>query len=258
MITIPESARISRKSSSERLLIDKAREWITKDDRAPGIHASDVLNPRMAYWQRVKPEPLADRLVNVFLVGKVLHAFVLGSVDNHVDIGTTDDGSVYSDSLGLTYSPDKILDGKVRELKTSRSFYEPKTVRDVDTYCEQLLVYMAATGTTESELWILFLNFKDEEGKTSPQFRCYTFSISTNDLLRVQDEVKAKSAALSEALRTKSYTGLELCKEFMCGKRNCPYYEDCKPEGRYGEPRYDGVQRTKEAKDKRPRKVGTV
>ena len=92
-------------------------------------------------------------------------SIILGAHAGHVDVGTTDAGSSHCD-LGFDYSPDAFYDGLVREVKTSRSFYEPTSIEDLGTYIEQVLIYMVATETLESELWVLYLNLKDETGKT--------------------------------------------------------------------------------------------
>ncbi len=215
------------------MLADKARKWIDKDERAPGIHASSILDPRQHFWATKDPQEHSDGLVNIFLIGKVLHAFVLGAVDGSVDINTTDDGSFRSEELGITYSPDKVKDGIVRELKTSRSPKEPRDISDVDTYIEQLLVYMAATDTTTSELWVLYINLR-ENGRTSPAFRCYTVTISADDLAKTKEFIKATRADLQKALETDDWTGLDLCHAFKCGENNCAWFNKCKPEGRHG------------------------
>lgn len=257
MIQLPESIKVQRNKSSERMLLDKARDYVTKDERTPGIHASDLLDERQAFWKHVDPQPLTDRLTVTFLVGRVLHAFVLGAVDgpDNVDIGNTDDGSSNSELLGISYSPDKVLDGVVRELKTSRSFYEPKDVKDLDMYLEQLLVYMAATQTTTSQLWVLYLNLRNEDGKTAPDFRSFDVSISDEDLARITADLRAKRDNLDAAIAAQDWRRLDLCREWKCGAGNCEWYAKCKPEGRYGTVEFDtkglkkpaGVSRAKKA-----------
>lgn len=253
MIPLPESLKVARNNKSERMLLDKAKDYVTKDERTPGIHASDLLDTRQAFWKHVDPQPLTDRLTVTFLVGRVLHAFVLGAVDGDVDISVTDDGSSKSDRLGISYSPDKVLDGVVRELKTSRSFYEPKDVKDLDIYIEQLLVYMAATQTTTSQLWVLYLNLRNEEGKTAPDFRSFDVSISPEDLQRVTEYLKESRVQLEAAIAAQDWRRLDLCREWKCGRGNCEWYDKCKPEGRYGTQEFDEkglkkVSRTKKAK----------
>jgi hypothetical protein len=234
MIPIPESAKVVRSKSAEAMLAGKAREWIEGGSRTPGLHASDLLDARMAYWQRKVEKPLSDKLINIFLVGKVLHSFVLGAVDGKVDITVTDDGSMHSEELGIDFSPDALIEGMVRELKTSRSYYEPRDVKDLELYLEQLLVYMVATGTTTSQLWVLYINLKDENGRTCPAFRCFDFSISDHDLAKTKDYLVATAASLQTALDRNDPSGLPLCRRFKCGEGNCQWWEDCRPDGRYG------------------------
>lgn len=243
MIPLPESIKLKRNTSAEALLVRKARDWIETDDRAPGIHASDLLDERQAFFQHTDPRPLSDRLVSTFLVGKVLHAFVINAVDGvgSEDISASDTGSDYSNDLDITFSPDVVLRGIVRELKTSRSFYEPKSVEDLRLYIEQLLVYMVAKGHTRSQLWILFLNFKDEERRTAPAFRAYDVVISEEDLAKLKEYLAERVQILKAAIAAGSYAGLPLCREWKCGAKNCQWYEKCKPEGRYGDPRFDSV-----------------
>ena len=257
MIPIPESVTVARNRASEKMLLEKARAWVTKDERSPGWHASGMLDPRQAFWSQVDPKELNDKLTVMFLVGKVLHAFVLGAVDgpDSVDINRTDDGSSTSTELGISYSPDKVLNGVVRELKTSRSYYEPTDVKDLDIYIEQLLVYMAATRTHESELWVLYLNLKDASGKTIPQFLSFTVKVSELDLERVIAHIRTVRDDLDVAVASQDWRRLELCRPWKCGASNCEWYSKCQPEGRYGDPKFDakdlskiGVSKTKKAK----------
>jgi hypothetical protein len=239
VITIPESVTISRKKAREQELYDVTRTWLEKEERAPGIHASALLDPLKGYWDVMNPGALPNRLVTMFMVGKVLHAFILGShAGAATDINRSDGGSLDS-GLGYVYSPDLIHDGMVREVKTSRSFYEPKDLDDVGMYVEQLLTYMVPTHTLEAELWVLFLNLKDENGKTSPAFRCYSVRISEGDLARLEVELTQVTAQLTKAIELKDPTGLTLCREWKCGAGNCEHYDLCQPEGRYGTEQFD-------------------
>lgn len=241
MLTIPDSLKVQRNNSAEKKLVDDARGWLEREERAPGIHASDMLDTMKAYMQRIFPKPISDKKVAIFMIGKVLHGFVLSAADGKTgfNVDTTDEGSFVSEDLGLTWSPDKMVEGKVRELKTSRSFYEPKTVGDLKMYLEQLLVYMAATGTLESQLWVLYLNLKDDQNRTNPSFRAYDITITPEDLEKVKSEVKANRTALTDALKNEDPSSLPLCRDWLCGPRMCEWWHECKPKGRYGEPKWE-------------------
>lgn len=242
-IPFPGSLKVRRNSAAEKMLVQKAREFIEAGDRTPGIHASDLMDELQAFWKHTVKTTIPDRLVNTFLVGKVLHAFVLQSVDERssVDLRITDDGSSISD-LGFSFSPDKMLRGIVRELKTSRSFYEPKTIYDLDHYIEQVLIYMAAQNLTKGQIWILYLNFRDKKTKqTAPAFRTFDLTITEADLKALRDYLKERAAVLADAIQHNDPSALPLCREWKCGKDKCEFYgKQCKPEGRYGTVKFDG------------------
>ncbi len=232
MIPIPASVKIKHDARDERLLLDKARAWLERDERTPGWHASDVLNPRRALFRKLLPVPLEDREVTIFLVGKVLHGFVLSALEGKDSFRETDSGSSYSEELALSYSPDWDK-GEIAEFKTSRVFKEPKTVDDLGTYVQQLLIYMAAKDRTEAKLWVLLINLRGPDGRTHPQFACYKISISPEDLAATKAYIAQAVRDLTAAERAQDPKGLDLCWEFICGAKNCPYWHQCRPEGRY-------------------------
>lgn len=234
MLPLPKSLVITRAPEAEKSLLTHTRTWIEKEERDPRIHVSDLLDPRQAYWNRVNPQPVSNRLATIFLIGKVLHAFVLSAVDGAKGTDwSTDEGSVYDKDLDLVWSADKIIKGIPRELKTSRSFLAPTTRKDIENYCEQLLCYMVATKQTQGQLWILLLNTKNQNGQTEPCYRCYTLTISQDDLSSFRTLVKNTRASIQHALKTKNPSQLPLCREFKCGPGNCEHWDLCQPPGRY-------------------------
>lgn len=236
MITLPKSLRIDRVPKGEKWLLEKSRKWVEKagGDRSKEtlLHASDCLDPRYAYFSRKYPLPISDRLIPVFLIGRVLHAFVINAVEGTTLNWDADGGSKVSKELGVTYSPDMIIKGVPREIKTSRAFYEPKTIDDLGNYLEQLLIYMAGENKTEGDLWILLLNAK-ENGQTSPAYRVFKVRVSPEDLKRVQSQIKGIAKKFHEVQKSGKYRELPLCHAFKCGPKGCAYWEKCKPENRY-------------------------
>lgn len=234
MIGIPKSVEVARDSRAEEALLLKARSWV-ETERQEGIHASDILDPLLAYWNRRNPVPLSDRLANIFFVGKILHSFVLGIVDgNVIDLTKTDEGTKFSEELGIWYSQDRNKNGRPQEFKSSRGYKDPVTVDDLSVYIEQLLVYMAAENSLTGDIWLLLLNLKDETGKTSPAFRVYKIVISKEDLVGLKHDIISTRVDLEFALEQNETGGLPLCREFKCGKGNCPHWDLCKPLGRWG------------------------
>lgn len=237
MITLPQSLNIVRSKAGEEFLNKKSRQWIEAQggDRSKEelLHASDCLDPRLAYFSRKFPKPIPDRLVPIFLIGRVLHAFVICAVEGKPFDSQADGGSMVSKSLGITFSPDMFFNKRVREIKTSRSFYEPSKPEDLDLYCEQLLIYFAGTGTTEGDLWVLYMNIKG-----GPAYRVYRVSISKPDLKKVQAQIADITKRFKYAWKTGKYRTLPLCRKFKCGPKDCTYFDkQCKPEGRYQVPK---------------------
>lgn len=235
MLKLPESLTIERSPKTEQALLDRSRKWLEQDERKPGVHASDLMDPRIAFFKRKHPAPISDRLVNMFLVGKIGHIIVLSAVDGADGLNMeSDEGSSWSEDLEIWYSPDKTLNGIPRELKTTRSYFEPKTHTDLALYVEQLAIYMSARNTTTGQLWVLYLNLKDADGKTAPQWRAYTVKMNQEDLDGYKAQLKQTRKELVLAWETGDFQQLPLCRKFKCGKKNCEYWEECRPEGRYG------------------------
>jgi len=234
VIPLPPSITADRDIAAEESLVERARQWLSADDRKEGIHASDLLKPRQAYFKHVDPRPWSAREVGLFLVGKVLHAFILSDGDaTGVDVRATDEGSTYSEELGLWYSPDHVGDDIPVELKTSRAQYPPKSIGDMETYLQQLLIYMAAKKKTEGRLVVFYISARDEARKTSPKFEVYDVRITQEELEATTYEVRRLRNELSDALVAKKFDRLPLCPAWLCHPEQCPYWNQCKPPGRY-------------------------
>jgi hypothetical protein len=238
VIEYPPSLVVEARPESEAALYETARKWIAGGDRAPGIHASDLLMPRKGYWRHKEPQELAEREVGIFLVGRVLHSFVLHEEATRPDLGATDEGSTYDEELRLWYSPDKEKDGKIIEVKTSRSLYEAKDVEDLDTYIPQVLIYLACRRLTEGEIWVLYINARDGEGRTAPAFRVFRVAIDPAHLPGLRKRIGAAVAALEVAISSDDFSALPLCPAWVCRPAYCAHWNKCQPDGRFDNPDY--------------------
>lgn len=241
MIELPPSLVVEPDKEAEAKLYGTAKKWLEEQTRREGIHASDLLTPMRAYWKHKLPvaEGLDEREVGLFLVGKVLHAFVEHEGVGQPDLAKTDEGGKYDEELGLWYSPDKLIGGKVIEVKTSRAFQEPKGIDDLDHYLQQVLIYLACEKVTEGEIWVLYVNLRDGVGRTSPAFRVYKVSIDPNHLPGLRRRVADAVQKLKYGLANSEPSGLPLCPEWLCKPQYCPYFnESCRPVGRYGNAEY--------------------
>ncbi|MGH9910302.1 MAG: hypothetical protein ACRD32_06640 [Nitrososphaerales archaeon] len=237
---------MDRNKKAEENLINKSRLWLEKDSKdRTGIHASDLLDPRKAYYDKVNPQPLSNRMVGLFFVGKVLHAFFLSALTGETGVNwKSDGGSTIDKELGFSYSPDWCKDGIPGELKTSRSKYE-QSKSDLGGYLEQLLIYMVGKKSEEGRLVVLLLSLPAPRGEgwgTYPQYRAYNVHISKADLAKYKSQLIATRKLLVQALKTNKRSDiakLPLCRTYKCGRSQCPHYDVCKPETRYGTHKFD-------------------
>lgn len=247
MLTLPTSLTCERNLKAEAKLVAQTKEWLEKQngERDKRIHASSLLDPRKSYFDTKYPQPMTNRMVGLFFFGKVLHAFFLSALNG--ETGTNwkaDVGSVWDETLKICWSNDwekKVGDQTIPyEFKTSRSKYEQKK-KDLANYLEQLLIYMVAQKSTLGRLVVLQSNLPAPRGEgwgTYPQYRAYDVRVSSKDLQAYRRQIIGTRTKLEKALKTNKFKDLPLCREFKCGPSQCPHWEKCKPEGRYGNKRW--------------------
>lgn len=239
--------------------LTKALDEFKKARQRGGIHASDLGQPRKAYMQAVHPLPLTDKEAAFFLVGRGHHYYVVYAATGHPD---TDEGSQYSEELGIWYSPDlNIWDA---EFKTNRMAFPIETQEDAekffDEYEMQCQTYAAAKGLNHFNLIVLYIcptehvegKRCEECGRSSvqkkqePIYGAYTYHWTDEEMEEHKEWVRATKAAIEIAIHMKSPNKLPLCKEAFCIKKKgqgrgkpmiplaaCKWFEVCKPEGRY-------------------------
>lgn len=237
MLLIPNDIRVEADQEEEKALLNMSRTWLEQEVRTPGIHVSDLLDAKRAWYKKKDTKrTMTDREVTTFMIGKILHSHVISAASGGkgVDI-STDEGSRTSKALGIEYSIDYQGKDKIPvEIKTSRSFYPPKGLKDLSMYCEQLLCYQAAENSLTGKIWILYLNLKDAQNRTCPEYRAYTVTVTQKALDEFKVQIKKVHAKLTKALKQKTPVGLDNCREWLCNERLCEYWHKCKPEGRYG------------------------
>lgn len=235
MLPLPKNLIIDRDLEDEKELLEKTRRYLEAKER-DGFHLSDLMDERIAYFRKVTNAPIPNRLLNMFLVGQIAHAFIEVVSTGTGDYTKHDEGT---QSLGeIKYSPD-IVDhkGGPDEIKTTRSFYLPRVsyLPDDDTYhmyFEQLLGYMALENKTVGRLTILYLNAKGEDGRTQPQFFVWKVNTTDDALAAYRNVLNRKLETLKKAITEGTPKDLPLCRAWKC--EGCEFWETCKPEGRYG------------------------
>lgn len=204
-------------------------------ERQEGIHASDLLDPLLAYWQRQNRREISERQVWFYQIGRILHALVLMPM-SATKTAATDSGT--REELGILFSPDHHEEEHPVELKTHRGTKEPTddTIREeFHHYLEQLLIYMVLENCRSGELWVLFINLKDETGRTFPEPRCYNVTLSEAEFYKAEKEVFEARDLLKEAIEENDPSKLPLCRAWKCGS-SCIYFDrECRPKGRWPE-----------------------
>lgn len=244
MLELPKDGEIVRDEEAEEQIRSKFLRWLEHEnkDRDPRIHASDLLDPRKAYWNRQHKEPMTPQMIGNFMVGKVLHAFFSTAMNDKAGLSLqeTDAGGQWSEELGITYSNDYALGKIPYEYKTSRAMKE-QSISDLYAYREQLSIYQAAKNSLVGRLVVLRLNGEDRiKGYgTYPQPRCYEQTLTKKGLAFFKKQIKATVALLTKALKTKKKKDIQMlpvCRRWKCGPKNCGHWDLCRPEGRFGLP----------------------
>lgn len=239
MLILPKSLEVERNTKAEASLVAQTRTWLEKQDgeRDKRIHASSLLDPRKAYFDAKYPQPLSNKMVGLFFFGKVLHAFFLSALNGETGTNWKSDiGSQWDAALKICWSADWEKNGIPYEFKTSRGKYE-QSKSDLGLYLEQLLIYMVAKKSTHGRLIVLLSNLPAPRGEgwgTYPQYRAYDVHVSKADLAKYKKQIVATRKKLATALKTGKFNKLELCRRFKCGETQCPHWNRCKPEGRFG------------------------
>lgn len=241
--------RITHHPKLEEQINQAARVALAEksENRAAGIHMSDLLSPRLGYFRMTDPQPNTDAEVGYFIAGLAHHDVILSIMKRRkVELtGETDEGS--SEWNGVFYSPDYNL-GFLAELKTSRRPFEPKhTNKDLksayDSYLAQLTSYMAVDDKATAALIVFYISLRaDKKNKsTAPTFKAYKVSMGPAEREERRRELKETKTELLWAIKEKNPKYLPLCEHWKCcrgGYRGpataaCKWYEKCKPKGRY-------------------------
>lgn len=228
------------REKAKKILEDLRTELLSESRE--GVHASDLLYPRKAYWRKVQPLPPTDDEVCTWLAGRAHHYFLVKAVA-HVD--DSQEASLYSEDLEIQFSPDLLsLEG---EFKTSRRWAVPKNEAEATVlagyYKDQCLTYAVALKIQHFTLYVLFLSVKNKQtGSNTAAFKVYDLTFTEEEVAAKREELIQTRKLLLDAVAAKDCSQLPLCPEKFCyrlrgrGKNRkpeglCPYFSQCKPLG---------------------------
>lgn len=253
--------KIHRNEKLEQQINERSREFLEKQDRAPGIHVSSLLTPRKYYFQQIDPLPLTDRDIGFFIAGRAHHEVVLAIMHKQDKVGDAPEAQskVWKE---ISYTPDYSL-GFLAEIKSTRKQSEPNwndmdaLIREYKHYLNQLKMYMAVEDKEKAALIVFYISLRhDDANKTTfPTIRTYTVTLSPTEREEIRKEMVRGKNLINKALKLKDHSILPLCPIWMCAKggfrgpaiKDCPRYDVCRPEGRY--PLTEFVKARKEGED---------
>lgn len=232
--------QIKRNIQIEDFILKSIQDKLFNNQRT-GIHLSDLLSPKQAYWNKTKPIPPSKKEIIYWLSGKA-HESIFMNVSNFEKVKAKQWNDIW-------YTPDATLNVILNnlesyndlliEMKTSRRGFLVKDGEEAERYkhyLKQLGFYCAIENRTESGLFVWYLTMMDENRKnTDPDYFFYSVTFTESELNDMRNEILALRTVLIKALDTQDISNLPDCEEWMCykEKRNMikkPYCNTCKKE----------------------------
>jgi hypothetical protein len=231
--------KIERNSAVEREILDHVKASF--DVPREGIHLSDTLSPRQAFWRRVMPMPPSDQDVLFWVAGRSAE-----DMFTRVPPLLVADEAAYevSPTLHVLFRPDfhwleidrfPPTEFKSRRAPLAKPGEEPKVYKH---YLEQLSGYMAMEGLLTGKLVVFDLG-RAQAGQ-SPQLAVYDVTISVDETLSRLTEIGTTATALQAAIigysieaMAKGFAvplkevidSLPLCEPWLCGGRKKVFAE---------------------------------
>jgi hypothetical protein len=201
---------IKRNPSIEQWAVEEVRNvWGT--GIREGIHLSDLLAPRKAYWQRIKPMKPTIKEISYWTSGSAIEDKFLRAIDyQHGEVKQWG---------GIWYTPDTFFNFPA-EIKSRRRGLaeEGKEAEYYEHYLKQLKGYCAVENKQKGWLIVLSLLEKQDNNKTAPEWAYYDVLFTPEELEEERGRLISTKEALGNALRESNHTGLPLCPSWMCGR----------------------------------------
>ena len=205
--------QIVRDSSIEDFLLEEMQNSLG-DNVRDGIHISDLLSPKQAYWRKVKPLKALKHEIMYWLSGHAHESMFL-----HVSDLKHGEPKQWND---IWYTPDVFYNFPV-ELKTSRRGFvvkEGKEAESYEHYLKQLRYYCAAEDIPQGWLIVWYLVMMDENRRqTKPDYFSYRVEFTPEELQTTRDGMLVSRDMLQYAINTNDISQLPDCEEWMCIKK---------------------------------------
>jgi len=180
------------------------------DKKRQGIHASDLIYPKKAYWQRISPLPPTREEVMYWLSGQSHERIFLHISDlKHGGARQWE---------GIWFSPDIMFDFPV-ELKTTRRGYVVKEGEEAEKYkhyLKQLSYYCAMTNSTKGWLVVWYLTMITNNQNTAPDLFAYEVNYTEKELENIRQDLLCLKNNLITAIDKRNPDSLPDCDAFLC------------------------------------------
>lgn len=208
------------------MILDQIRQTFVRDGEARnagGLHLSDLLSPRKAFWARAMPLPPDDKDILYFVAGRG-HEDAIGRVSGLV-VTEQKVWQASTESPPVSYRPDFTLNDLFPgEFKTRRANLAPSGEEAIvyESYLEQLRGYCAIQHEKYGVLIVLSLLEGRKAGEpkapTEPALAVYDVFFTDEELAATRAWLEERRDELVSALRIGDPSPLPLCKAWMCGK----------------------------------------
>lgn len=205
--------RIERDPKLLESLLVKTQK--TESYERDGIHLTDLLYPRQAYWRKALPKPLTMADMLYFIAGRGVEDEFLRSALLYK--------SPPKQWKGIWYSIDTHIDTAPMEIKSRRRYLaeEGKELEVYDGYLEQLRCYCSMEGSDVGYLAVISLMEKVDVNKTEPVLVVYRVEFTSEELgntLVTLEETKKLLDHVFNVPSAPNHKALHQCPQWMCGR----------------------------------------
>lgn len=203
--------KIVRDASIEQWIhTETCNNW-GKGERG-GIHLSDLLAPRKAYFQRIDPKHPTFHEVCYWMSGNAVEDKFLGAIG--YEHGTQREWE------GISYTPDIVFNYPCELKSRRRGLAKVGEEQDTyDHYLKQLRGYCAIADSTQGWLLVLSLVEKQEDHTTKPELAAYRVEFTQEELAMTRVKLLFLKEQLERAISVSDYLPLPECPSWMCGRK---------------------------------------
>jgi CRISPR/Cas system-associated exonuclease Cas4 (RecB family) len=191
----------------------------SNNKRIRNLHVSDILYPRLAYFNRFHYKPPTEKDLLCWTAGTAHHNLL----ENLYKKKEAKEKSIEWEGIHGTCDMVE-ASGEPIEIKTTRAYEVYRKDNIPEGYINQLKYYMAMIGSLRGHLFIFYLAIR-ENGAMTPKLVSYEVRITKEEIEEIKRDIINRKNSISEAMISGDIKHLPKCQSFMC--KNCKYLELC-------------------------------